>query len=267
MKITFVKWAVVLLVFATGCHLFPLPEFPDPDPDPSGPNDSNIICGDQPFNHDCIRGDSVLIEEVRQVATFNKVINRTCANIEIGLGASQNVTVRAPENLINYFTTTIRGDSLIFDLVDTVCVRHRNVVDLVVTVPEIVYIQNRGAGDIRGLTNIEGNVLDLDLSGAGNINLELGLDSLYYHGQGVGTTTLTGQVRSQKVDMTGVGNYRAFEMVSQNCDISLTGIARAEVHAQETLNVVITGAGRVFYKGDPAITADIGILGELIDAN
>ncbi|MCG8321936.1 MAG: DUF2807 domain-containing protein [Cytophagales bacterium] len=45
------------------------------------------------------------------------------------------------------------------------------------------------------------------------------------------------------------------------------GVALAEVNASDKLAVTIKGGGAVYYKGNPGITSDVGLIGKLIDAN
>lgn len=45
------------------------------------------------------------------------------------------------------------------------------------------------------------------------------------------------------------------------------GAVLAEVNVSVKLAVTIKGAGAVYYKGNPGITSDVGLVGKLINAN
>ena len=45
------------------------------------------------------------------------------------------------------------------------------------------------------------------------------------------------------------------------------GAVLAEVNVSVKLAVTIKGAGAVYYKGNPGITSDVGLIGKLINAN
>jgi len=66
---------------------------------------------------------------------------------------------------------------------------------------------------------------------------------------------------------SGAGNLNAFELISEETTVNLSGAGKAEVYANQLLNVTITGAGSVYYKGHPAIAKTITGSGNLIDSN
>lgn len=65
---------------------------------------------------------------------------------------------------------------------------------------------------------------------------------------------------------SGAGNILAFDLISETTIISLSGTGKAEVYVDQLLDVTITGAGSVYYKGKPTIIQNITGSGSLIDA-
>ena len=52
--------------------------------------------------------------------------------------------------------------------------------------------------------------------------------------------------------MTGASELAADSLQTKTAEISTTGAGDAEIAVAETLKVVITGAGKVTYSGNPA---------------
>jgi hypothetical protein len=68
---------------------------------------------------------------------------------------------------------------------------------------------------------------------------------------GASEVTLDGNVDRLLVDMTGASQLAADGLKAKIAEISTTGAADAEVAVTDTLKVVITGAGKVTYSGNP----------------
>ena len=88
------------------------------------------------------------------------------------------------------------------------------------------------------------NLLDVVVSGAGDIEL-------------------IGKVEVQNVLLSGFGRYQAFDLESQEADVTISGAGGADVWVTEKLAVTISGAGDVNYYGSPTVTPDISGLGRI----
>jgi hypothetical protein len=84
---------------------------------------------------------------------------------------------------------------------------------------------------------------------------------------GAGNIVLVGKVGTYQITHSGAGNILAFDLISETTIISLSGTGKAEVYVDQLLDVTITGAGSVYYKGKPTIIQNITGSGSLIDAN
>jgi hypothetical protein len=69
--------------------------------------------------------------------------------------------------------------------------------------------------------------------------------------KGASQISLDGNVDRLLVDMTGASHLAADGLQAKSAEISTTGAGDAEVAVTDALNVVITGAGKVTYSGNP----------------
>ena len=69
--------------------------------------------------------------------------------------------------------------------------------------------------------------------------------------KGASEVTLNGSIDRLLVDMTGASQLAAGGLQAKTAEISTTGAGDAEVAVTDTLKVVITGAGKVTYSGNP----------------
>lgn len=81
----------------------------------------------------------------------------------------------------------------------------------------------------------------------------LNVNFLQFESHGTGDVHLEGQAKSQRVSLSGAGNYRAVKLRSDSIDLSLDGAGDAEVQARHTLDVRLDGVGSVQYLGHPRV--------------
>ena len=108
------------------------------------------------------------------------------------------------------------------------------------------------------------NELEFDISGVGDIDFNINAERIETTSSGAGDITLTGEVDSQDIDISGVGKYDAEELESRECSISLSGAGSVTVNASEELDISISGVGNVYYVGSPHVEQDISGLGSRI---
>lgn len=120
-----------------------------------------------------------------------------------------------------------------------------NLMSTPVTASEFVI---SGSGSIYA-TNIENQgVMDVILSGEGNIALE-------------------GNSDMQNILLSGSGTMANFNLFTTETDIRITGSGNIECRASDSLNVDISGQGIVYYKGTPVVNTSISGSGNVVNAN
>ena len=71
------------------------------------------------------------------------------------------------------------------------------------------------------------------------------------------------QQEELNIYISGVGNINAFEMPVNQCRIRVSGTTTCQVHVIEHLDVVISGVGNIWYRGNPEITTNISGVGNV----
>lgn len=65
------------------------------------------------------------------------------------------------------------------------------------------------------------------------------------------------------IHITGTGSVSAFDMEVNDCTIRISGAGNCDVNVIESLDVLISGVGMVFYMGEPALTSNISGVGNI----
>src|SRR6478672_3782381 len=175
-----------------------------------------------------IRGNGQIKTEERPIAPFVNLDGGGAFEIEWQNG-SPAVRITTDENLLPYVETNVSGDTLHLRTRGHIWPTHG--IKVVISSP------TRAGGKIRGAVKLtakqlSGPIFALEAKGASRVSLDGSVDRLL-------------------VDMTGASQLTAAGLQAKTAEISTTGAGDAEVAVSHTLKVVITGAGKVTYSGNP----------------
>ena len=176
-----------------------------------------------------VRGNGQIKTEERQVGAFASLDAGGTFEIEWQNG-SPALRITTDENLLPYIENNFSDDTLRLRTRDHIWPTHG--IKVVISSP------TRTGGRIRGavkltVKQLSGPTFALESKGASDV-------------------TLAGNVDRLLVDMTGASQLAAAGLQAKTAEISTTGAGDSEVAVTDTLNVAITGAGKVTYSGNPA---------------
>lgn len=175
-----------------------------------------------------VRGNGHIKSEERPITAFANLDAGGAFEIEWQKG-SPALRITTDENLLPYIENDISGDTLRLRTREHIWPTHG--VKVVISSP------TRTGGKIRGavkltVKQLSGPTFALESKGAAEVVLDGSIDRLL-------------------VDMTGASQLAADGLQAKTAEISTTGAGDADVSVTDTLKVVITGAGKVTYSGNP----------------
>ena len=176
-----------------------------------------------------IRGNGHIKTEERPVGAFANIDAGGAFEIEWQNGSSA-LRLTTDENLLRYIENEISGDTLRLHTREHVWPTHG--IKVVISSPTRAGVKIRGAIKLTA-NQLSGSTFALESKGASEVSLAGNIDRLV-------------------VDMTGASQLAADGLQTKTAEISTTGAGDAEVTVTDTLKVVITGAGKVSYAGNPA---------------
>lgn len=228
-----------------------------------------LSCVDISIDHDCIEGQGSVITESLNIADFKGVKIDIFDDVTIRQGAVQKVEVTGQHNIIARLKTDVVDDIWIIELQEDCYDDHELQVDI--TMPVLSEIELAATGDCL-IQDFEGQSdLNIVIAGLGDVILNDfdGLENMTVELRGTGDLIANSEIAIQNLDLKirGIGEFEGFEIKSDNCVVSASGIGDTELTAINSLDVTITGTGDVSYKGMPNIAQTISGLGQLIDAN
>jgi hypothetical protein len=205
--------------------------------------------------------------EVRELSKFHSVDLRSLGRVVLVSGPEQKVEVEEEEDLQSRVRTEVQGGVLMIGLRWWLgaLLRVPELADVVVrvTVPELREIRLSGAGQVRSEGPLRVGDLDLRLSGAGRLLLELTAERVLARLSGAGAVELSGTAAELEIRLSGAGAVQAERLEARRVRIRASGAGECRVQAAETLEAEVSGAGSVRYRGNPRIDSRITGVGRL----
>lgn len=220
-----------------------------------------LLCGMSYFVYmktTVLKGSGNVVTVTRDMGDFNGVHLEGAARMTITQSDTPLVQLEAEDNVLPEITTVVEGGVLrISTGKGMMSVSPSEPINITLALPEIRHLECSGDASV----NVSAVKADrLDIAGNGSWEFKVGsleVDALTVNLKGGGTCELLGKAATQNVEISGRGKYDAPRLQSRDASISVGGGARAAVWVKDTLNVKITGSGKVEYYGKPKVTEDI----------
>jgi hypothetical protein len=198
-----------------------------------------------------IKGDGNIKTEDHSVSGFKNIDCDASADVYITQGEPAGVKVEGDDNLLPYIEIHQEGDRLIIRERSHVNLDPTDGIKIYVTSPEFASINASGAGDIVGQTKLTNeNELNLRLSGAGDIRMEVNAPTVVCTLSGAGSAYLKGQAKNVDIELSGVGSTHCYDLQAENTKVDVSGVGSAEVFASVKLDATVNGVGSINYKGN-----------------
>jgi Putative auto-transporter adhesin, head GIN domain len=205
-----------------------------------------------------IRGNGVISSENRQAGTFSRVDAGGNVDVYIKQDSVHSIRVEADENLLPYIMVENRNGSLNIHERRGTRLRPTRTIKVYISGPAINGFELSGASDLVSENTITSNeTISISLSGAGSVKMTLDAPRVEAGLSGAGTVTLKGQTRDFKVNGSGSSDINCFELLAENTKVDLSGAGDADVFASVKLDVAVSGAADIRYKGNATVSKNI----------
>jgi hypothetical protein len=196
---------------------------------------SCIIANDQ--NNEVIRGNGII--EERRVDLGQDIINSVTVchfgNLTIRRDNHNSLTTATDSNLFDLFQSQVVGTMVSLDCRPGTSFTATSLNQTLTISSAIKYIKLAGSSQVALHTDaVDANELTCRLSGSGNIQV-----------------LSNGQTLSQRIRISGCGNYTAENLIASTSDIDISGAGNATIRTSRALTVRISGAGTCNYYGNP----------------
>ncbi|NOY97537.1 MAG: DUF2807 domain-containing protein [Chlorobi bacterium] len=202
-------------------------------------------------------------DEERNVPSFSEISLRIPGELHIEQGKKQSIEISAESSTLEKIITEVKGRKLIIRFTNKHFLWNNfksGKISLYITVPEIDGLSISGSGDIIADKPITTRILNLAVSGSGDLRLaNLKAERVKTAISGSGDIIIKdgGVADELSISISGSGNVKASGFKAKEVNIKTAGSGDASVYAVNSLNIRVAGSGDVYYNGSPAIDSSI----------
>ena len=182
-------------------------------------------------NKESIRGNGAVNTENRTVGAFTDIELGGDADLTIGYGTTQQVTVTGYQNLLPVYETKVQGNTLYLQFRSDIYNVRNNNIKVNIQLPVLAYVRINGSGKINATGFASGDLLTASINGSGDIFIA---DSKY-----------------NKVTYTvnGSGNIKAASNITTEAEARISGSGNINYWGNPvTVETQVSGSGRINKK-------------------
>jgi hypothetical protein len=198
-------------------------------------------------------GDVVTIEV--PVDDFNRLAVSHSFDVNVSVGDEPSLTLRVDDNLESSLEVEVTNDTLRIGLQPRTSVSNATL-EADVTVTSLDAVEGSGAVSID-LGSLAGSTLELQLSGASDLNGAVDFDNVTGVLSGASNISLSGRVATLDVDASGASDLALLDLEVDGLIVSLSGASSAEVSVNDSIRASLSGASSLRYRGDPDVTTSM----------
>lgn len=199
-----------------------------------------------------ISGNGNVEEETRDISGFTGVLVSSGIDVILSEGQDFEVRVVADENLLEVIETTLNGRVLEVGT-DRMNIRNAKSKKVYVTLPELSTLKISSAGDCIGQNVFHCDHLELGISSAGDLKLEVEAQRIDLNISSSGDARLAGSADEFYASLSSAGDLHAFDLVAGKVKVDVSSAGDARVFATEEISMSASSAGNIHYKGDARV--------------
>ncbi|TRO63285.1 head GIN domain-containing protein [Christiangramia sabulilitoris] len=202
-------------------------------------------------NGERVKGNGEMSTDIRTTDSYDEIKLVGSMNVQLVAGNEGKIKVEAESNLQEFIITEVKGGSLKIYTAEGYNLSPRE--EILITVPfkDLNAISVTGSGDIWTRDKITGSDLQVQVTGSGNMKLELDVNQLDGKITGSGDIQLKGNSNKFECTVTGSGDFDAYDLQAEDVDAKVSGSGDIMIYAKNSLKASVFGSGDIVYKGDP----------------
>lgn len=196
-------------------------------------------------------GNGNVISKTITTGDYDAIKGVGSMDIHLEKGSEGTIIVKTDENLQEYIIVEVKNGELKIRIKSHVSLKTKKGIHIYVPFNDISEISLVGSGDIDTKDVITGEVLDVRVTGSGDVELTVESSNIEATITGSGDIVLTGNTINLEVKITGSGDFDGDDLMAENTEASISGSGDAIVNASKSLKARVHGSGDIQYGGNP----------------
>jgi hypothetical protein len=167
--------------------------------------------------------------------------------------SEEKLEIEANENLHKYIIVRKVSDKLVIGIDDCIEVGNNAILNVTIVTANISEFYISGACRVVLQDTLKSNYAGLELSGASSFSGVVETINLYSVLSGASRLSLTGNTDSFNIEASGASDIRDYNFSVKDLNIELSGASQAKLTVNGAINLEISGASALYYKGNAVV--------------
>jgi hypothetical protein len=195
-----------------------------------------------------IYGSGNVVSEKRAIGDFNALKVSSGIDVIIRQGDEISLDLEADDNLHDVIITEVVDNTL--KIYTEMNIRRARSKKIYLVYKDLNSIRISSAGDVTGENTLVTNELNIDLSSAGDLNLDVEAEKIDCDISSSGDARLSGSAYILVASLSSAGDLYAYELITKKAEVSCSSAGDARVYATEEFKLRSSSAGSIYYKGE-----------------
>ncbi len=184
----------------------------------------------------------------RPVGSFTGIDVGSAFEVILTQGDDHKVVVEVEDKLHQKVDVEVRNNTLYIKTNGRFTTKRKMAV--YITFAQLEKMNFSGASKVSATTDIKGDDLEIELSGASKLDLRLIVNDLEFSGSGASNTVLGGSCNSLDLELSGASKFSAFDLPANSASLNLSGASKVDVNVTQRIDVNASGSSKITYKGN-----------------
>lgn len=186
-------------------------------------------------------------EQIREISPFKKIEISGAANVVFTQSDTLKLKVVADEKEINNIYTTFENETLVIKAKGSFTHSYK----IFVNANSLNQITSSGASKFTSVNTITSDSLNVNVSGASDITLNINTKAIDVMLSGASSANLEGNTQTLYSTISGASALKAYKLNTAITNVTASGASSAKVFANDKINANATGSSSVKFKGEP----------------
>lgn len=204
------------------------------------------------FNEKSVKLSGVTKVSTKEVSAFDKVDVSGAIDVIVNIGNKSEVVIEADSAIMPYIVTEVKDRELRIYNKDIIGFYNfkNNKILVTITTPSILELESSGACDVT-INDLKTDMFKVSLSGACDLIGSFECNVLDLEASGSSDSKLRGKVKNCNIELSGACDIKALDLEVDSLKIEGSGSSNVEITVQNSLDVELSGASELRYKGEP----------------
>ena len=200
-----------------------------------------------------IIGNGKVITQQKTTSDYDAIAVVGFFDVVLVEGKEGAITIKGEENLLEYINISVENNQLKIATEKNKYISPSKGQEIIITVPfeSISKVALTGSGDVTSKNPIEAKNFQIQVTGSGDVNLDLRATTVAVTLTGSGDIVLSGSSTDITTVLSGSGDIDTSKLKAQTADATVSGSGDTTVYSTEMIRARVSGSGDIQYKGDP----------------